>query len=156
MRKRYRRCAMLQHFSCDQVANRSIKSTNCEFRCGKKLRKIAQILRLKRVRVGWRIFGGGIKLKYQRKPEPPPRARMRCVEVGGNPPVNQRDREKDKDRKQTKAPLWRFSFAPLPASVLQSLLLLNGHRGYATDSHFGKDIRNQYSRQVHHATPPVY
>ncbi len=32
-------------------------------------------------------------------PEPPPRARMRCVDVGGNPPVYQRDREKDKDRK---------------------------------------------------------
>lgn len=30
---------------------------------------------------------------------------MRGVDVGVNPPVNQRDRAKDKDRKQTKAPL---------------------------------------------------
>lgn len=34
----------------------------------------------------------------------PKRARLRGVDVGGNPPVNQRDRVKDKDRNQTKAP----------------------------------------------------
>lgn len=54
--------------------------------------------------IDWQLSWGDLQLLYQHRPEPPLRARLRGVDVGGNPPVNQRDRVKDKDRNQTKAP----------------------------------------------------
>ncbi|ASO12289.1 hypothetical protein DOR57_15240 [Salmonella enterica subsp. salamae] len=53
----------------------------------------------------WRTGSRRLHLQYQHKPEPPPRARYEGCCRRGKPSCNQRDRAKDKDRKQTKAPL---------------------------------------------------
>lgn len=112
---------------------------------------MTKILRLKSILLHWRRNVGDIQLKHQHQPEPPPRARMRCVDVGETLLCTSGIERKTKTGKQTKAPLWRFSFVHLPASVRRYLLLLSGRPGYATGNHCAKGSHNQYIRPVRHA-----